>query len=76
MMTRIAMKYKTSATASLHWSGAWGDTLGGKIALRAGGSVSFLGPTSQKTTLYELKQMIPLIYACLTYRTIHPDYGP
>ena len=26
--------------------------------------------------LYELKQMIPQTYSCLTYRTIHPDYGP
>ena len=32
---RIAMKYKTSSTSSLHWYGAWGDTFGGKLALRA-----------------------------------------
>ena len=35
MMRRIAMKYKTSSTSSLHWYGAWGDTFGGKLALRA-----------------------------------------
>ena len=27
--------YKTSSTSSLHWCGAWGDTFGGKLALRA-----------------------------------------
>ena len=35
-MKRIATKYKSSTTSSLHWCGAWGDT-GGKLALRAGG---------------------------------------
>ena len=27
--------YKASSTSSLHWCGAWGDTFGGKLALRA-----------------------------------------
>jgi len=33
-----ALKYRRrQLLASLHWCGAWGDTCGGKLALRAGG---------------------------------------
>ena len=37
-MERSALKYRRhQLLASLHWCGAWGDTCGGKLALRAGG---------------------------------------
>ena len=37
-MDRSALKYRRLRLfASLHWCGAWSDTCGGKLALRAGG---------------------------------------
>ena len=58
---KIAMKYKTSSTSSLHWYGAWGDTFGGKLALRAALAGGRRQPPMVMVVMMKMKMMMMMM---------------